>query len=203
MRAALALAVAAACLAVAAGIQTAPVPWSAATRARAVRMALYSRALRCKWVRVATWSCVDCKTLIGTRLLGEWRSQQEYDDAADAFTVRWRVSATRGGHCRWLVAPAAGARVHMCGSTAPSAASHPVALHRSITTRWRKPSWSRSAQPMCVPAEVVGGAGVAETVQLPRSQSVHWEVLQHSSACPPALTAIRPSPHPQGNSAGW
>lgn len=66
--------------------QRTPVVWSTTTRTKAVRLAQYTAALRCKWPRVAAWECTDCRTLRGATLIYSW-TEPLYDDAADAFTI--------------------------------------------------------------------------------------------------------------------
>ncbi|PRW60704.1 lipase [Chlorella sorokiniana] len=93
MRSVLVIAALAVCLAHAVsagrggGVLPAPRQWDGLTRAKAARLALYSSALRCKWARVEQWSCVDCRALQDTTLLYAHATRQEYDDAADAFTI--------------------------------------------------------------------------------------------------------------------
>lgn len=54
---------------------------------RAARLALYAAAIRCKWPRVANWTCANCK-ISQTQLLDAFVSDDKYEDAKDAFTVR-------------------------------------------------------------------------------------------------------------------
>ena len=79
---------AASCAAQRIGEKDKPAAWDATTRSRAQRLALYGRALRCKWPRVVTWSCIDCSAVAGTTILAHWLSEgYAPDDAPDAFTI--------------------------------------------------------------------------------------------------------------------
>ncbi|KAL4426801.1 hypothetical protein ABPG77_006587 [Micractinium sp. CCAP 211/92] len=62
--------------------------WGDKARATAARLALYAAAIRCKWPRVANWTCANCK-ISQTQLLDAFVSDDKYEDAKDAFTIHY------------------------------------------------------------------------------------------------------------------
>ncbi|KAL4430966.1 hypothetical protein ABPG75_006222 [Micractinium tetrahymenae] len=62
--------------------------WSDKARATAARLALYTAAIRCKWPRVASWTCVNCK-ISQAQLLDAFASDDKYEEAKDAFMIHY------------------------------------------------------------------------------------------------------------------
>ncbi|KAL4420183.1 hypothetical protein ABPG77_008319 [Micractinium sp. CCAP 211/92] len=54
------------------------------SEAMLARLTKYAAALRCKWPRVSSWTCVDCG-FAGSSLRDSWVISAQYDDASDAF----------------------------------------------------------------------------------------------------------------------